>query len=599
MNVAIEPDSRARDHLQDASSAWLRALELTAAVDRGAVPTLPELVDTLAEKFADAPALSDEQESLDFRALAQRMNRYARWARSEGLGQGDTVCLFVPNCANYIALWLGLLRAGAAVALVNTSLSHAALAHAIRAANPSLVIVGKTLAPRVEAIRALIPSFPVLAHGGAIDEPPGAGLFKDTPLSPRDCPLPQLKSRALLVYTSGTTGLPKAAHISHLKLMRWSRWFAGMLDIRPQDRLYNCLPLYHSVGGVAAVGAMLASGGSLVVRRKFSASRFWEDVCVSDSTLFCYVGELCRYLANGARHPAERRHVLRACFGNGLRADVWKQFQTRFRIPRIVEFYASTEGSFSLFNAEGEVGSIGRIPPFLSQRNDVALIKVDVERAAPLLGPDGRCIACGPGEVGEAIGRLRDAQTGPGSAFEGYVDVRDSERKILRGVFREGDAWFRSGDLMRKDSRGFYFFVDRLGDTFRWKGENVSTQEVEAAIASCPGVVETIVYGVRVPGAEGRAGMAAIVPRPELDLDTLSRHLSERLPAPACPLFIRICRAIETTATFKPLKQQLAREGYDSGLIGDPVYVYNRRARRFVPLTSPVREQLSRDELVL
>ncbi|HWU26782.1 MAG TPA: AMP-binding protein, partial [Rhizomicrobium sp.] len=386
---------------------------------------------------------------------------------------------------------------------------------------------------------------------------------------------------------------PKAANVSHLKLMRWSRWFAGMLDMRPDDRLYNCLPLYHSVGGVAAAGAALTAGGSIIVRKRFSASRFWHDLGSSQSTLFCYVGELCRYLVNSPVHPAEHSHRLRACFGNGMRADVWQAFKTRFEIPQIVEFYASTEGSFSLFNAEGEVGSIGRIPPYLSQRDDVALIKVDVETGSPLFDPQGRCIRCDPDEAGEAIGRLHSADTAPGSAFEGYLAGDDGKRKILCGAFRDGDAWFRTGDLMRKDGRGFFFFVDRMGDTFRWKGENVSTQEVETSIAACAGVREAIVYGVRVPGTEGRAGMAAIVPHAkDFDLAVLYRHLAKTLAPQARPLFVRICKAIETTETFKPMKQKFARDGYDTCAVTDPIYVSDRRTGRFVALTPSIVSEL-------
>ncbi|HTR79012.1 MAG TPA: AMP-binding protein, partial [Gemmatimonadaceae bacterium] len=387
-------------------------------------------------------------------------------------------------------------------------------------------------------------------------------------------------------------GLPKAAIVSHGRLMQWTHWFAGLLDTGPGDRMYNCLPMYHSIGGVVAMGATLVNGGSVVVRERFSVSRFWDEVVDWDCTLFQYIGELCRFLVNSPPHPRERDHRLRLCAGNGLRADVWEALQQRFGIPRILEFYAATEANFSLYNCEGKPGAIGRVPSFLAHRFPLALIRVNAATQEPVRDAAGLCCRCETNEAGEAISAIVDADAAGGSRFEGYTDASASERKVLRNVFRVGDAWFRSGDLMRRDEAGFYYFVDRLGDTFRWKGENVSTAEVAEVVARCAGVDGAVVYGVPVPGAEGRAGMAAITVADGFDLGFFREHLAERLPPYARPLFVRVLSNLEMTGTFKPLKHELAEAGFDPGQTTDPIYFHDRDREAFVRLDAALFDRI-------
>jgi fatty-acyl-CoA synthase len=398
--------------------------------------------------------------------------------------------------------------------------------------------------------------------------------------------------RALYIYTSVTTGLPKAANVNHFRLMQWSHWFAGMMDTRQNDRLYNCLPMYHSVGGVVAIGALLVNGGSVVIRERFSASRFWDDVVEWNCTLFQYIGELCRYLVNSSPHPREAEHQLRLACGNGLRPDVWEEFKRRFRIPRILEFYAATEGNFSLYNCEERPGAIGRIPSFLSHRFPMALVKFDLETGEPIRNDEGFCIRSATNEIGEAIGKIIDDGSSPASRFEGYADKAASDKKVLRNVFTNGDAWFRTGDLMRRDEKGFFYFVDRAGDTFRWKGENVSTTELAAMICACTGVIEAVAYGVTIPGTEGRAGMVAAVVSQDFDLIAFHKHLVERLPEYARPLFLRIGRKIEVTATFKSKKHDLSREAYDPGVIADAIYFNDPARQVFVKLDTRLYEKI-------
>jgi fatty-acyl-CoA synthase len=401
-----------------------------------------------------------------------------------------------------------------------------------------------------------------------------------------------INDRALLIYTSGTTGLPKAASISHRRILNWGGWFAGLTDAAPDDRLYNCLPVYHSVGGIVAPCSMLFAGGSVASAEKFSATNFWSDLVRFDCTLFQYIGELCRYLLKAPVSEFENRHRLRLACGNGLRGDVWEAFQSRFAIPRILEFYAATEGNFSLYNVEGKVGAIGRIPPLLAHRFPAAIVKVDAENGAPLRDGNGLCVACGRNETGEAIGRIGTADEG-GGRFEGYTDKTETEKKVLRDVFAKGDAWFRTGDLMRLDEQGFFHFVDRVGDTFRWKGENVATSEVNEAIRECEGVLDATTYGVEIPGHDGRAGMAAIVVSENFDFKGLADHLMHRLPTYAHPLFLRITASLDSTETFKQKKQVLMREGFDPAAISEPLHYREPKSGAYLPLDAQVHANIA------
>jgi fatty-acyl-CoA synthase len=571
-----------------AAKAWLRALAATAPIAAHPGRTLPALIEELGVTFGDAPALLSERETFSYRELAARANRYARWALELGVAKGDTVCLMMPNRPEYLAVWLGVTRIGGVVALLNTSLEGAALAHCINIVAPKHVIVAAELIGAVVSARPrLADQVRIWIHGACA--PRACGIHDDFPRVDRaierqsGAPLSGAELRpvtiadlALHIYTSGTTGLPKAANISHQRLLTWSLWFGGMLDTRPSDRMYDCLPMYHSVGGIVAIGALLVNGGSVLIREKFSARQFWDDVTGFDCTLFQYIGELCRYLVHAPPHPSEAQHRLRIACGNGLRPDVWNAFKDRFRIPQILEFYAATEGNFSLYNAEGEPGAIGRIPPFLARRLPTALIAFDIDEGEPVRDEIGHCIRCAPNQVGEAIGLIAPGGGKPkeaaGARFEGYTNAQDSRKKILRDVFEPGDAWFRTGDLMRRDERGFFYFVDRIGDTFRWKGENVATSEVSEAMTEFSGVQEANVYGVTVPNTDGRAGMAALVVDAPFDLARFHAHLRARLPDYARPLFLRILPAMEVTATFKHKKSELARAGYDPGLTDDAIY---------------------------
>jgi fatty-acyl-CoA synthase len=592
------------------SRAWLRALELTAPIPRQRQRVLPAVVDELGHRLGDKPALLSDRECFTYLELAGRVRRYARWALAQGVARGDVVGLLMPNRPEYLAIWLGVTRVGGVVALLNTNLAGQSLAHCIQATSAQHLIVAAEFADALDSALPHLAAPPqVWIHGGRHARwdrrPAGPGPasrrshldeqienLAAAPLEAGELREITIDDRALYIFTSGSTGMPKAVNVSHARVLQWGLWFAGMMDAQPSDRLYNCLPMYHSVGGVLAPGAMLAAGGSLVVRERFSASQFWSDVLRWGCTAFQYIGELCRYLLH--RPPAENEtaHRLRLACGNGLAAGVWEEFQKRFRIPQILEFYAATEGGLSLFNVQGKPGAIGHIPPYLAHRFAPALVAFDFDKGEPSRNENGFCRRCGVNEPGEAIVQVQNDPASAGSRFEGYTSAAETEKRILRHVFTAGDAWVRTGDVMRQDEKGFFYFVDRIGDTFRWKGENVATSEVAQALCAFEGILHASVYGVTIPGTEGRAGMAAIVCEGGVDLAGLHRHLTERLPAYARPLFLRLCPQAELTGTFKYAKTDLVVHGFNPSQCADPLYFHHPQRRAYVALDAALYDSI-------
>ncbi len=581
LTVALRTLGRLRSIKSD--SARLATDDLEATVDR----------------FPDRPAFIFEGETTSYAAFEAYANRVAHWAEAQGLRRGDTVALFMLNRPEYIAIWFGLSKLGVVTALLNNQLSGAGLAHCIDIAEAKHLVVDADIAHLAADAREHLDA-PVeeWAFGAPI---PGARDFDAAVARQSDARPPRQrrdgmlgKDIALKIYTSGTTGLPKAARIAHIKVLNYMSAFAAAFNATPEDRMLMVLPLYHATGGLVGVGVALVSGGCVILERRFSASRFWDAAVEHGATLFTYVGELCRFLLAAPESPSERAHMIRGGVGNGLRPDIWERFQKRFEIPLIMEFYGSTEGNVSLINFDGHPGAIGRVPPYLTHRFNVRLLKFDHETEEPVRGPDGFCVLAETDEVGEAVGEIRagDARY----AFAGYAGApEETRKKILRNVLKEGDLWFRTGDLLRQDALGYFYFVDRVGDTFRWKSENVSTSEVSEALGEAPGVVQANVYGVEVPGHDGRAGMAALVVEKGFDLAVLHAHAHARLPPFARPVFIRIHGAdiaAHTTGTFKMRKVDLVREGFDPSRAQEAIYLDDPRSGAYVRVDGDVYKNI-------
>lgn len=373
-----------------------------------------------------------------------------------------------------------------------------------------------------------------------------------------------------------------------------------LCSLTSKDKIYAVLPLYHSGGGMLGVGAALMSGATMVLRKKFSASNFTSDCLKYQCTSFQYIGELCRYLV--AIPPNDRDKTLKSiktAYGNGMRPDVWEVFQKRYNIEHIVEFYGATEGNASLFNCFDKVGALGHIPPLLDAVYPLRILRTDPEdRTKPLRDPiTGRCVACGAGEVGLLVSQIFSNRK-----FEGYTDEKATNDKILKGVFKEGDAFFNTGDLLSRDAAGYYFWSDRIGDTFRWKGENVATTEVAEVLSVCAGIKDVTVYGVSVAGCDGRAGMAAIAIHTDPPVDRgvmladIVKQTKTHLPAYSRPLFLRVKvngEPLETTSTFKHVKGALTTEGFNPALSkGDVLYYYQSKSEAYSEITPQVYEDI-------
>jgi len=571
-----------------------RTLARVKSIDSDSRNLVCDDLQDAVETWRERAALTFEGRTVTYGELDAIANRFAHWGKGLNLRRGQTVALFMPNRLEYFAVWYGLSKIGVVTALINNQLAGLPLAHCLNISGAGHVIVDPETAPAFEAARPLLEKTVrewVLgpAHGDQRDLV--QALKSCSQLPPDRSVRDDLRAHdtALLIFTSGTTGMPKAARITHVRAQLYMRGFAGATGAKASDRIYVALPLYHATGGLCALGAAFLNGGSVVLRRRFSASHFWGEVAQEGCTMFVYIGELCRYLVNQPPAEDERRHKIRLAFGNGLRPDIWPLMKSRFRIPEILEFYGATEGNVSMFNFDGREGAIGRAPKWLRGRFNIRLVQFDVEREQPIRGADGFCVECGPGQIGECIGKIGDDAR---AEYSGYVDKAATEKKVLRDVFAKGDAWFATGDLMKADADGYFYFVDRIGDTFRWKGENVSTNEVAERLQAAPGVREANVYGVAVEGAEGRAGMAALVVGPEFDIKAFGEHIARDLPAYAQPLFVRILPAMETTGTFKLRKMDLVADGYDPARIKGPLYFHDAR-RGYVKLTKAVHERIT------
>ncbi|XP_020711168.2 long-chain fatty acid transport protein 4 isoform X2 [Athalia rosae] len=519
--------------------------------------------------------------------LEEFSNQVARYFRSrEDLSRGDSVALVMESRPEYIGFWLGLSKVGLVAALVNTNLRRDVLVHSIRAAGCKALIFGSELEDAVVDIKDEIATLnlyrwpddppPKSQCNGSIDlllefaKVSGNSLISDGPLvrgSPRD--------KLIYIYTSGTTGMPKAAVVTNLRYMLMSCGVHAMLGLRTTDRIYDSLPLYHTAGGVVGAGQSLLRGITVVLRRRFSASKFWPDCAHYGCTVAQYIGEICRYLLAVPQSPTDTSHSVRLMFGNGLRPQIWGPFVERFRVKQIGEFYGATEGNSNLVNIDSRVGAVGFVPRFAGALYPVALLRVDEETGEPIRGPNGFCIPCGPGEAGVFVGKINPKKAV--NDFSGYADKKASEKKIIRDVFRKGDRVFNSGDILVMDDFGYFYFKDRTGDTFRWRGENVATSEVEAVISNVVGLRDAAVYGVEVPGTEGKAGMAAIYdPEHSLNLSELAEAVKHALPAYARPLFVRVLTELSMTGTFKIKKKDLQLEAFDVTKIKDPVYFLDR-----------------------
>ncbi|MCR4509920.1 long-chain-acyl-CoA synthetase [Pseudomonas sp. 32.2.56] len=567
----------------------LRGLYYAGIRNREKNLSLAWALERAAQQHPQRPALLDESRSLSYAQFNAWANRLAWAFKAEGVRHGSVVAVMLENRLELLAILAALSKLGAVGALVNTTQRGKVLAHSLNLVKPGFMLIGEELLAAFNEVAEQLdnPQTPrywvadqdclsdagqapagwtnlmQLARSQASDNPPDSAQV-------------QMKDPCFLIYTSGTTGLPKASIMSHGK---WIKAYGGFghsgLTLNNQDVLYLTLPCYHNNAVTVCWSAALAGGAAIALRRKFSASAFWADVQRYQATCFGYIGELCRYLLNQPETAAEKNNSLRCMIGNGLRPSIWAEFKARFGVEQITEFYASSEGNIGFTNVFNFDNTVGFSPA------TYAIVRYDLENDQAVRGKKGFLEKAKKGEAGLLISEISAKWP-----FDGYTDPAKSEAAILRNVFKKGDAWFNTGDLMRDIGCKHAQFVDRLGDTFRWKGENVSTTEVENVLGAFPGVEDAVVYGVEIPGTNGRCGMAALrlSEGQQLDGAALAAHLDAELPVYAAPLFIRLLGEVETTGTFKYKKADLKQAAYDPTRVQEPLWVRLPGEPCFTPL---------------
>ncbi|KJH44847.1 AMP-binding enzyme [Dictyocaulus viviparus] len=561
---------------------------------------LHEIFLDVVKKNPDKTAMIDIETGriFSFEAFNKECNRYANFFQGKGFRAGDVVALFMENSVDFVAAWMGLAKIGIATAWINCNLKREPLAHCIQTSRAKAIITTRLLQETLdETINAGLFSChnTTLYVIGQTQNDSRFILLSDELQSqrttePRKCDVIDFKSILCYIYTSGTTGLPKAAVMKHFRYYSMVIGAAKSFGIYSSDRIYVSMPIYHTAAGILGIGQALCRGSCCVIRKKFSASNFWKDCVRYQCTASQYIGEICRYLLAQPVVPEEANHHMRLLYGNGLRAEIWQPFVDRFRV-KIGEVYGSTEGTSNLVNIDGHVGACGFLPisPLTKKMHPVRLIRVDDRTGEVVRSESGLCIACNPGESGAMVSTIR--KDNPLLQFEGYLNKSETNKKIIRDVFTKGDSCFVSGDLLYWDRLGYVYFKDRTGDTFRWKGENVSTTEVEAILHPEKGVADATVYGITIPRREGRAGMAAIVRKYDSDcsdeefIEKIGSRLAASLAPYALPQFIRLCKDVDLTGTFKLVKTNLQRLGYKLDKPDNKVYIYNAKLRNYERLT--------------
>ena len=562
-------------------------------------------VEANALKFGQRSAIVFEGQEVtwaEFNALA---NQYAHYLKSQGVQRGDTVSVIMENRIEFLALLVGVNKIGVTAGLINTNLTGKPLIHCITVTHSKKCIFGSEVSGALNEVKGELG----LTEGEDYFEIPDGGLDATTNWAknlsegaaaersdnPEETNLITLGEVALYIFTSGTTGLPKAAVLSNRRYLT-SADMAAMAGFKctEKDRMYICLPLYHGTGLMVGAGAAMVSGASMFIRRKFSASNFLPEVRAHGCTLLVYIGELCRYLSNTEAQAGDDKNPLRSMMGNGMRPDVWLGFKKRFGISRIAEFYGASEGNVAFANLMNRDCTVGMTSA------EVALVEYDVDNDEIVRDAAGRCVLVKPGDPGLLLGKITED-----TVFEGYTDPEATEKKIVRSALENDDAWFNSGDLMRTVDVGFtlgyphYQFVDRVGDTFRWKSENVSTNEVGEIINGFDQIKFCNVYGVEIPGTDGRAGMAAVTLQDgvsALDVEAFSTFLRSELPGYAVPLFVRIQPDIDVTGTFKMVKGDLRKQAYDIRSFEDPVYALLPGSDRYAPFDLEMLEKIGARE---
>ncbi|XP_051741050.1 very long-chain acyl-CoA synthetase [Ctenopharyngodon idella] len=560
---------------------------------------------TLVDRFLDSVQKNPHKAFIRFQDKTysyeqsdKQSNKIARtFLKHADLHEGDTVALLFGNEPMFLWIWLALAKIGCSTALLNHNIRSKSLLHCFTCCGANVLIAAAELQDAVEEV------LPALREQGIsvyilTDHVTSEGMksLTDKIKLASDEPVPadlraniNFNSPAVYIYTSGTTGLPKAAVITHRRL--WAiAFFQFICGVKSDDVVYVCLPLYHSAGFGVGFGGAIERGATVVLKSKFSSSQFWDDCRKYNITVIQYIGETIRYLCNTPKRVSDHVHNVRMAIGNGIRPEVWRTFISRFGHVDIKEFYGSTEGNLGFLNYAGKIGAVGRVNSFQKKVFPYSLVKFDQEQEEPVRNANGFCVEVAKGETGLLVSQITQK-----AQFSGYArDPKQTEKKKLYNVFEKGDIYFNSGDLFRTDHENFIYFQDRVGDTFRWKGENVSTNEVSDILTMATSIEEANVYGITVPGYEGRIGMATITLKKDhqFECNGIFSHVTTYLPSYARPRFIRIQDSLAVTCTFKQLKGKLVEEGFNPAAITDPLFILDETVTSYRPLTHDIYQSI-------
>ncbi|XP_075985407.1 fatty acid transport protein 3 [Anticarsia gemmatalis] len=554
----------------------------------------------VAKANADKKAFVMDNRALTFREGDELSNRISWYFKRQGFKPGEVIAVFMETQPEYVFIWLGLAKIRVVAALINNNLKGAQLIHCLRCAGCKALIFGDEMSEVIKEIQHEIPDIPLFQFNTPDreiapvlqDTAPLAAELKEMSSDPVvDAGRATPRDTVLYIYTSGTTGFPKAAVITNIRYMLIPLGVQRAAQLTSADVVYDPLPLHHTAGGVLGAGLAIISGLTVVLRKKFSATNYWADAAKHGCTAAQYIGEICRYLLAVPPGPNDRAHKVKVVFGNGLRPQIWEEYVQRFGVKRVLEFYGATEGNSNLVNLDSKVGAIGFLSRMFATIYPLTLVKCDEITGEILRNSNGRCIQCGPHEPGLLLGKIDKRKAI--LTFSGYSDKSASEKKMVRNVRTEGDCYFNTGDVLVMDHYGYFYFKDRTGDTFRWRGENVSTAEVEGVLSTLIGLKDAIVYGVQIPNVEGKAGMAAIAdPNKSVDLVSLAKGLKSSLPAYARPLFVRILPEPPLTSTFKLKKKELMEQSFTPSLHPDPIYFLDQKSGEYVPLTQKLYDDI-------
>ncbi|KAK1174473.1 long-chain fatty acid transport protein 6-like [Acipenser oxyrinchus oxyrinchus] len=557
---------------------------------RHGVITLLDCFVQQAKKIPNKPFIIHEGDLYTYQDMDKRSNKVAQVFLQQGsLKKGDIAAVLMSNEPDFISVWFGLSKLGCEVAFLNFNIKSKSLLHCFNSCGATTLVVGADLITSLEDVLLTLQNNGIniwLMEKSSTFQ--GVNTILDKLEHASDDPVPldvssqtNIMSTFLYIFTSGTTGLPKAARISHLKAVMCLCFFQ-MCGATSDDIIYVTLPLYHMSASLLGIGGCIELGAACVLKKKFSASQFWNDCRKHNVTVFQYIGELCRYLVNQPKVAGEMDHKVRIAAGSGLRPDVWKDFHDRFGKIKVVESYGLTEASIGFMNYTDKTGPIGRAGFFNKCIFPFDFVKYDLQKAEPVRSDQGYCVKIKKGETGLLIAPVTSM-----NPFLGYAGNKElSEKKLLRNVFEKGDVFFNTGDFMMQDHDDFVYFRDRTGDTFRWKGENVATTEVADILGVLEFLQEVNVYGVSVPGHEGKAGMVAVVLKPEHKLDgrRLYSHLAEHLPAYSWPRFVRVQASLDVTETFKQQKGRLVEEGFSPSAVSEALYFLDESEKTYIPL---------------